>query len=214
MKQSVNLLRDDLKPVIQRLTLNRAAVSVALVLFLVVATMGYAQWLEQKSDNQLTQAQQTLQQHTQRTEQLQQQLKQRQPSQQLIEQDLALDKKIAAQQRLNQQLSDRQTTHNSAPDQLMQALYQVDIEGLWLTEFSMGRQGISLTGKTIEANLLPRWMQRFRHVPLLAQSRFAVVDLDRNEQNQQTFSLSNNPLSDSSLNDSAGSNSSNSGETP
>lgn len=213
MKQSVNLLRDDLKPVIQRLTLNRAAVSVALVLFLVVATMGYAQWLEQKSDNQLTQAQQTLQQHTQRTEQLQQQLKQRQPSQQLIEQDLALDKKIAAQQRLNQQLSERQTTHNSAPDQLMQALYQVDIEGLWLTEFSMGRQGISLTGKTIEANLLPRWMQRFQHVPLLAQSRFAVVDLDRNEQNQQTFSLSNNRSSDAPLRDSTESNISNSGGT-
>lgn len=201
MKQSVNLLRDDLKPIIQRLTLNRAAVSVVLLLIAVVAAVVYSHWLVEQSSSRLLQAQQELQQSTQQTEQLQQQLEQRQPSQRLVELDGALAQQIAAQQRLNQQLEAREAVGNGTPDRLMQALYQVDIDGLWLTEFRMTPHGTSLIGKTIEANLLPRWMQRFRHVPLLAQSRFAVVDLDRDEQGQQTFALSNNASDDESNNE-------------
>lgn len=201
MKQSVNLLRDDLKPIIQRLTLKRAAISVVLLLLGMVAAVVYSHWLGQQSNSRLAQAQQELQQSTQQTEQLQQQLEQRQPSQRLVEQDDALAQQIAAQQRLNQQLAAQEAGGNGTPDQLMEALYQVDIDGLWLTEFSMTPHGTSLVGKTIEANLLPRWMQRFRHVPLLAQSRFAVVDLDRDEHGQQTFALSNNASDNDSNNE-------------
>lgn len=203
MKQTVNLLRDDIKPVIQRLTLNRVTASVVVLLLMVLAGVGYTQWLSQQSSSRLSQAQQNLQQYKQQTEQLQQQLAQRKPSQQLLDQDTALEQQIAAQQQLNAQLSAQQRTHDSTPDQLMRALYQVDIDGLWLTEFSMNPQGISVTGKTIKANLLPRWMQRFSQVPLLAQSRFAVVDLDRNDQDQQTFSLSNNGLNNRTSNEEA-----------
>jgi len=198
VKQAVNLLRDDIKPVIQRLTLNRVALSVVLVLLLVFAAVGYTQWLSQQSNSRLLQAQQTLEQLKQKNEQRQQQLQQRQPSQNLVEKEAELEQQINAQQELNQRLSAQQSPHDSAPDQLMQELYSVDIDGLWLTEFSMTPAGVSLSGVAIKANLLPRWMQRFKQTQLLAKSRFAVVDLDRDEQSQQTFTLSNSETSEDS----------------
>lgn len=191
MKQSVNLLRDELKPVVQRLSLNRVAgVTVVLMLCVIVAVF-YVGQLQQQSQQALTALNDQLAQQKQQLEQLQQQVEQRSPSRTLIDQEHALEEAIAAQRQLNQQLAAQQSERQVAPDQLMQELLQVDIDGLWLTEFSITPEGVSLSGKMTRANLLPRWMQRFQAMPLLSESRFAVVDLDYNEQQQQTFSLNN-----------------------
>ncbi|RUO45407.1 PilN domain-containing protein [Idiomarina aquatica] len=191
MKQSINLLRDELKPIVQRLSLNRLALVTLVLAVCVLAAVLYTSQLQQQSRQALAQLEEQLAQQKQRREQLQQQLEQRSPSPALTEQEQALEAAIAAQQQLNQQLAAQQSERQIAPDQLMQELSQVNIDGLWLTEFSITPDGVSLSGKMIRANLLPRWMQRFQSMPLLSQSHFAVVDLDRNEQQQQTFSLNN-----------------------
>ena len=195
MKQFVNLLRDDLKPVVQRLTLKRLVLVVALLMLLIASVWGYLGYLEDKSSSRLSTLQAQLEQLQQRQQQLEQQLEQRRPSQALAQKSAQLDEQINAQQQLNQQLSSQQSTFNAGPEQLMQELSRVDIEGLWLSEFSMTPAGVSLAGKTIRANLLPRWMKRFENMPLLSQSRFAVVDLDLNADGEQTFELTNQAAS-------------------
>ena len=191
MKQSVNLLRDELKPVVQRLSLNRVAAVTMVLALCVIAAVFYAGQLQQQSQQALTALNDQSAQQKQQLEQLQQQLEQRSPSRTLIDQEQALEEAIAAQRQLNQQLAAQQSERQVAPDQLMQELQQVDIDGLWLTQFSITPEGVSLSGKMIRANILPRWMQRFQTMPLLSESRFAVVDLDYNDQQQQTFSLNN-----------------------
>ena len=205
MKQSINLLRDDLKPINQRMTLNLTVVIALLLLLGMLAGLFYVGNIQQHSQQQLAEMETQLAQLQQRQEQLQQQLQARSPSKALVAQRQALEEAIVARQQLNEQLAQLQPTDSGSPDQLMQELYQVDIEGLWLTDFSMTPAGVSLVGKTIRANLLPRWMKRFQAMPLLSQSRFAVVDLDRNEQGQQTFALTNKANADATS-DSAGDN--------
>lgn len=193
MKQTINLLRDDLKPVIQRLTLNRMS---ALVVGLLLCALGMALYTgisQQHSQQQVARLQQQLADVQQRHEQILQRVQSRTPSTTLLQQQQALENAIAAQQQLNAQLAEQQPAQRGSPDQLMHELFQVDIEGLWLTQFSMSAEGMSLVGTAIRANLLPRWMQRFQAMPLLSESRFAVVDLDRNPQGQQTFALTNQP---------------------
>ncbi|WP_404401313.1 PilN domain-containing protein [Idiomarina seosinensis] len=197
MKQNVNLLRAELKPTVQRITLPRV-VAIGLAL-MVLSSLGwaYTAWLNDGSQQTLKTVNQRLEQTQQQQQQLQQQLDDRQPSQQLLERSEQLDEQISAQRQLNQRLEGQKPEQLTLPDRLMAELYAVDIEGLWLTEFSSSRAGVSLTGKAIQANLLPRWMRRFQQQQLLARSRFAVVDLDNDEQGYQTFSLSNTLASES-----------------
>ncbi|MGM0481952.1 MAG: PilN domain-containing protein [Pseudomonadota bacterium] len=191
MKQTVNLLRDELKPVVQHVTLSRVAAVAVLLLVLSGLGWGYTGWQNADTQEALNSVNQRLEQAQQQQKQLQQQLEQRKPSPQLAERSQQLDEQLTGQQQLNQRLAQQQHDQASVPDRLMAELFAVDIEGLWLTGFSSTTAGVSLVGKAIQANLLPRWMQRFQQQELLASSRFAVVDLDNDEQGNQTFSLTN-----------------------
>lgn len=193
MKQTINLLRDDLKPVVRRLTLNRLSALVFVLLLCAVTVTVYTGFSQQQSEQQLAQLNEQLVDLQQRHELILQKVQSRTPSTSLVQQEQALENAIVAQQQLNAQLANHQPAPHGSPDQLMHELFQVDIEGLWLTQFSMSAEGMSLVGTAIRANLLPRWMQRFKAVPLLSKSRFAVVDLDRNAQGQQTFALTHKP---------------------
>ncbi|RUO75950.1 PilN domain-containing protein [Idiomarina seosinensis] len=195
MKQTVNLLRDELKPVVQTLTLPRLIIVAVVLLIVAVSASIYVGWQSDKVKQQLERVNQQLNQAQQQQQQQQQQLEQREPSQQLAERADQLDKEITAQRQLNTKLAEQQRQTNT-PDELMQDLSNTNIEGLWLTEFSMTPAGVSLNGKAIKANLLPRWMKRFDQTELLSRSRFAVVDLDRNDKGEQTFSLTNQDTSE------------------
>jgi len=195
MKQTVNLLRDELKPVVQTLTLPRLIIVAVVLLIVAVSASIYVGWQGDKVKQQLERVNQQLNQAQQQQQQQQQQLEQREPSQQLAERADQLDTEITAQRQLNTKLAEQQRQTNT-PDELMQDLSNTNIEGLWLTEFSMTPAGVSLNGKAIKANLLPRWMKRFDQTELLSRSRFAVVDLDRNDKGEQTFSLTNQDTSE------------------
>ncbi|MGM0525366.1 MAG: PilN domain-containing protein [Pseudomonadota bacterium] len=196
MKQTVNLLRDELKPIVHTLTLTRLITAAIVLLVIAVSVSTYVGWQSDKVKQQLERAKQQVSQAQQKQQQQQQQLEQREPSQQLVEQTEQLNKEITAQRQLNTKLAQQQQRQTNTPDQLMEELSDTNLEGLWLTEFSMTSEGVSLTGRAIKANLLPRWMKRFEQTELLSRSRFAVVDLDRNDKGEQIFSLTNQDTSE------------------
>ena len=80
--------------------------------------------------------------------------------------------------------------------QLMSELSAIDMDGLWLTEFGIEEGRINLHGKAIKGHLIPKWMARFEGKPVLKNSRFSVVDLSQDEQDNQTFSLASERGSD------------------
>lgn len=193
MKQTVNLLKDDLKPIIQRVSLTSTLVVAASLLMLMVVWAVVEQWQLSTQQQQQQQLQQTLEAAQQRQQQLQQQLQQRTASPELVQRAQNLEQEIAGQKSLNQQLTQRQGEQHQRPDQLMRELQSINVDGVWLTEFVLQNGAVSLTGKALRANLLPRWMQRFSSTELLSRSRFSVVGLDQNEQGQQLFRLTNQP---------------------
>ena len=74
MKQSINLLRDDLKPINQRMTLNLTVVIALLLLLGMLAGLFYVGNIQQHSQQQLAEMETQLAQLQQRQEQLQQQV--------------------------------------------------------------------------------------------------------------------------------------------
>lgn len=196
MKQFINLYTDELKPIVLRLSLARSlVVAVALAILLLVA------WIVLKSlagERQTTadEMSEQLQQLQQQQTQLQAQVQQKSPNQQLIDQSDKLSRQIQQQMELNDRLTNLESRQLIAPQQLMSELSAIDMDGLWLTEFGIEEGRINLHGKAIKGHLIPKWMARFEGKPVLKNSRFSVVDLSQDEQDNQTFSLASERGSD------------------
>ncbi|MAD52679.1 PilN domain-containing protein [Idiomarina sp. UBA3162] len=196
MKQSINLYTDELKPVVLKLSLARSLVAaLVLTLVILVAWIVLQQIAEQRSA-EADRVNQQLQQLQQQQTQLQSQVQQKNPDQQLVQQSESLSRRIQQQMQLNERLTHLESRQLIAPQQLMAELQAIDMEGLWLTEFGISEGRINLHGKAIKGNLIPSWMARFDGEPVLSDSRFSVVDLSQDEQDNQTFSLASERGSD------------------
>lgn len=189
MKQSINLYTDELRPVVLRLSLTRSLlVALGLVLVLVI-TWVVLQSLASDNNAQAERVNEQLQQLQQQQVQLQNQVQQKNPDQQLVQQADDLSRRIQQQMELNDRLVNLESRQLIAPQQLMRELQSIDMEGLWLTEFGISDGRIHLHGKALKGNLIPTWMARFDNETVLSKSRFSVVDLSQDEQDNQTFSL-------------------------
>lgn len=189
MKQSINLYTDELRPVVLRLSLTRSLlVALGLVLVLVIAWV-VLQSLASDNNAQAERVNEQLQQLQQQQVQLQNQVQQKNPDQQLVQQADDLSRRIQQQMELNDRLVNLESRQLIAPQQLMRELQSIDMEGLWLTEFGISDGRIHLHGKALKGNLIPTWMARFDNETVLSKSRFSVVDLSQDEQDNQTFSL-------------------------
>lgn len=194
MKQTVNLFTDDIRPVVRRLTLDSLMGVAALLLFVVLAAWVYSAWSLNHTEARQTAMQDHLARLNAQQAQLKTQIDQRQPDQQLVSESDSLSQQIDGQQRLNQLIADSSGMAEFAPAELMSDLEQVDVDGLWLTRFSSGPNGLTLEGLSIRANLIPRWMRQFGQTQLLQQAKFEVVGLDQNDQGQHSFTLTNDGL--------------------
>ena len=196
MKQSINLYTDELRPVVLRLSLIRSLfVALGLVIVLLVSWLVLNNLASDKMA-QAEDANQQLVQLQQQQSQLQAQVQQKQPDQQLVQQVDDLNRRIQQQNQLNARLTNLQSRQLIAPQQLMNELQRIDMDGLWLTEFGISDGRINLHGKATKGNLIPLWMARFDDHNVLSESRFSVVDLSQDEQNNQTFSLASERGSD------------------
>ncbi|OIM99248.1 hypothetical protein BFR57_01350 [Idiomarina sp. MD25a] len=196
MKQSINLYTDELKPVVLRLSLVRSLIAALVLILVIVVGWVVLQNIAEQRSAEVDHINQQLQQLQQQQTQLQSQVQQKNPDQQLVQQSENLSRRIQQQMQLNERLTHLESRQLIAPQQLMTELQAIDMEGLWLTEFGISQGRINLHGKAIKGNLIPSWMARFDGEPVLSDSRFSVVDLSQDEQDNQTFSLASERGSD------------------
>lgn len=190
MKQWVNWYQGDLKPKTLTLDLTRAITIVAGAVGLVLVAWVVLAMTAGSDQQKLQQLQLKNQQLSEQLAALQSRLEQRQPSSQLQQTREQLQASIAGNRALLTELQSARPEYDDAPLQLLKELAQITPKTLWLTEFSMSREGaMKLQGLTTDSSQLAIWVNRFQPLPLLGQRAFAIVDLQRNEAGQQRFVL-------------------------
>lgn len=189
MKQWVNLYRNELKPVKQRLTLARVSSVLGIWLALLIAVVVVTQWQNAKvvQKNQrlsaaLTQVNNDLNANRER-------MAQRQPSPDLRAEKEQLQQKLQDARSFSQQITEFRQSRSSSVSEFLHELAKITPEDIWLTDFSMSGENIRLHGQALNSEALVLWMDKFGQSSLLSDKRFAVVELKRSEQGYQQFLL-------------------------
>lgn len=190
MKQTVNWYKGDVKPIKRTLTLARALAALsgsALICFVVWLILGVTAGSDKSAVEQLKNRNDTL---SMQLTTLQSRLENRQPSTRLQQQKQELSQRVSDRQALLNVLQGFDTHTVNTPATLMRELAKITPEGLWLTRFAFTAQGgIELQGAASKSNRLALWMMRFKETELLSKTAFAMVELARDEQEQQLFTL-------------------------
>lgn len=189
MKQWVNLYRSELKPVKQRLTLNRASSGLGIWLAFLVAVVVLTQWQNAKVTQKNQRLSSALNSINDDLSQTRERVSQRQPSPQLRAEKEKLEQQLQDAKDFSQKISDFRQGQSSSVSSFLHELALITPESIWLTDFSMSGENIRLHGQALNSEALVLWMDKFGQSHLLADKRFSVVELKRSEQGYQEFLL-------------------------
>ena len=190
MKQTVNWYKGDVKPTKRTLTLARALTATSAVIVLCLLAWLLLSVTAGSDRSALDQLQARNSELTEQLTSLQSRLENRQPSPRLQQQKQELEQRVSDRQALLNVLQGFDTRAVNTPVTLMRELAEITPEGLWLTRFGLTAEGIiELQGAAGRSNRLALWMMRFSETELLSRTAFAMVELARDEQGQQLFTL-------------------------
>lgn len=189
MKQWVNLYRRDLQPIKQRLTLARLSAVLGVWLALLIAVVVVTQWQNSAVTHENEKLSNALQAVNDDLTRARERLERREPSLQLREEKEELIQQLQDTQSFSRRISEFQQGQSSSVSSFLNELAQVTPEAIWLTDFSIAGENIRLHGQALNSEALVLWMDKFGQSDLLADKRFAVVELKRSEQGYQQFLL-------------------------
>ncbi|MBJ7267440.1 PilN domain-containing protein [Idiomarina abyssalis] len=189
MKQWVNLYRRDLQPIKQRLTLARLSAVLGVWLALLIAVVVVTQWQNSAVTQENEKLSNALQAVNDDLTRARERLERREPSLQLREEKEELIQQLQDTQSFSRRISEFQQGQSSSVSRFLSELAQITPEAIWLTDFSIAGENIRLHGQALNSEALVLWMDKFGQSDLLADKRFAVVELKRSEQGYQQFLL-------------------------
>ncbi|MDA6066993.1 PilN domain-containing protein [Idiomarina abyssalis] len=189
MKQWVNLYRRDLQPIKQRLTLARLSAVLGVWLALLIAVVVVTQWQNSAVTHENEKLSNALQAVNDDLTRARERLERREPSLQLREEKEELIQQLQDTQSFSRRISEFQQGQSSSVSGFLSELAQITPEAIWLTDFSIAGENIRLHGQALNSEALVLWMDKFGQSDLLADKRFAVVELKRSEQGYQQFLL-------------------------
>ena len=189
MKQWVNLYRSDLQPIKQRLTLGRLSTVLGVWLALLIAVVVVTQWQNSAVTHENEKLSNALQAVNDDLTRARERLERREPSLQLREEKEELIQQLQDTQSFSRRISEFQQGQSSSVSRFLSELAQITPEAIWLTDFSIAGEDIRLHGQALNSEALVLWMDKFGQSDLLADKRFAVVELKRSEQGYQQFLL-------------------------
>ncbi|MBP58595.1 MULTISPECIES: PilN domain-containing protein [Idiomarina] len=189
MKQWVNLYRRDLQPIKQRLTLARLSAVLGVWLALLIAVVVVTQWQNSAVTHENEKLSNALQAVNDDLTRARERLERREPSLQLREEKEELIQQLQDTQSFSRRISEFQQGQSSSVSRFLSELAQITPEAIWLTDFSIAGENIRLHGQALNSEALVLWMDKFGQSDLLADKRFAVVELKRSEQGYQQFLL-------------------------
>lgn len=179
MSQQINLLNPALIKQKNFLNTNNMAIMLGLLLVLMLAYYSYAQ----------KQLSLLILHRSQVSEQLsvvQAQLKQtallhtpHALNKALLDQITQLEQKEAMQQQVLQTVKQSSATPDKGYAALMRAFARQSLEGLWLTGFSTDSQTeqLNISGRTLQAELVPEYITRLGNEPALKGKLFAALNM-------------------------------------
>lgn len=182
MKQRVNLYVEALKPVIVRVSLPRVVAATLTVAVLGSSLLAVMQFKNNALAQQIQLQQQAMARQTTDLTTLQQALNQRKPDQQLQDRLQVLQQSNERKQRLLSYLQQDLQQHTMGYADVMAALAALDPTGLWLTDFSFGRDEYRFQGMTSNASLVPMWLKSLGQVPHLQGQQFSDVQISTSTQ--------------------------------
>ncbi|MGM0630873.1 MAG: PilN domain-containing protein [Pseudomonadota bacterium] len=189
MKQWVNLYRSELQPVKQRLTLARLSAVLGVWLGLLITVLVFTQWQNATVTQENAKLSNALSNVNDDLSRARERLDQREPSPQLRAEKEQLMQQIQDAQSFSQRISDFKQGQSSSVSDFLNELARITPEAIWLTDFSIASENIRLHGQALNSEALVLWMDKFGQSDLLADKRFAVVELKRSEQGYQQFLL-------------------------
>jgi len=189
MKQWVNLYRSDLQPIKQRLTLGRLSAVLGVWLALLIAALVVTQWQNSAVTQENAKLSNALQAVNDDLTRARERLERREPSLQLREEKEELAQQLQDTQSFSRRISEFQQGQSSSVSSFLNELAEITPEAIWLTDFSIAGENIRLHGQALNSEALVLWMDKFGQSDLLADKRFAVVELKRSEQGYQQFLL-------------------------
>jgi Tfp pilus assembly protein PilN len=189
MKQWVNLYRSDLQPIKQRLTLARLSAVLGVWLALLIAIFVITQWENSTVTQENEELSNALQVVNDDLTGARERLERREPSLQLREEKEELAQQLKDARSFSRRITDFQQGQSSSVSSFLNELAQITPEAIWLTDFSIAGDNIRLHGQALNSEALVLWMDKFGQSDLLADKRFAVVELKRSEQGYQQFLL-------------------------
>jgi len=179
MSQQINLLNPALIKQKNFLNTNNMAIMLGLLLVLMLAYYSYAQ-------KQLSLLILHRSQVAEQLSAVQAQLKQtallhtpHAINKALLDQITQLEQKEAMQQQVLQTVNQSSATPDKGYAALMRAFARQSLDGLWLTGFSIDSftQQLNISGRTLQAELVPEYITRLGNEPALKGKLFAALNM-------------------------------------
>jgi len=189
MKNSVNLYQDALKPKPQSVTLNHLAMTTVVVLCIALLLVGFVALQAERMHDRQQQLALELQTATEELAIFQQTLAERKPDQQLEMQLGQIQQSNGQKQSLLQYL--QAESQRPTPDYVraFQHLEQVDVKGIWLTEFSFSPEHLQFYGLTLEAKLVANWLKQLGQDAFFRGQSFQTISVQPAERGALKFEV-------------------------
>ncbi|GGD61827.1 PilN domain-containing protein [Lacimicrobium alkaliphilum] len=188
MKNQVNFYQPSLKPDAESLNLTLVLVCCLLAMIFIAGWSLYSsaevdkwQATEKTEKRQLEEARLRLQHVTDELN--------AQPDKRLVQQAELLQKQILAQKYLLKQLDNKQQAGRGTYAQLMLALASQHQQDIWLTRFSVTGSRLQMQGKSLNAESVPRWMEKLGKSDYFIGTEFGSLKVFRDEDRQLNFIL-------------------------
>ena len=189
MKTRINLYSESLLPPELRLSFNRMAIGlmVLLVLSIVGSTLSYVLVLGLESDHaELASTKNSLERE--KTD-LEAKIALRKPDAKLVAKVDLFAQQIELKQMLLGELSQREalTSHGYSP--LMEDLARVANASIWLNRFQVEEDNFVFEGFTASAHSVPLWVDRLKMTETLKGQAFASMTMNRGDDQPLSFTL-------------------------
>lgn len=187
MTQQINLYQPQFRRQEQKFSARAMLQAAAVVIAGIAVFYGLLLW---QGESLRRESAQLDRQHAVLTKQLEEvgrKLKPREKSQMLQQEVARLERELAALSGIEGVLSKGMFTNTRGYSEYLMALARQHVAGLWLTGFDITGAGerMRLQGRTVDAALVPRYVQRLSAEQTLAGAEFQVFQMTRPDKDKE-----------------------------
>lgn len=188
-KTDINLYTAQFRPTFVWLTLNHLFLLVALALLLMGGLVGGVLYQNSLLDKKLVVVQSQLSQKQQTVMEMTNALTQKQQDPKLLALAQNLENIIQEKESLIQELKRLDTLRSSEFSEVLNSLSKVDKNELWLTNISVVKQDVQISGELSNPLALPLWIRSLSQTEFFNNMSFNKAQIARTEDDLQ-FSIS------------------------